>query len=76
MENKFTAKQLVKKGFRIVDEDTSFYLEYVFNMDNYADSFYMVTNDVPKMEITTKSFIVGFNLTEEEIDQLIKEHTV
>ena len=86
MENKFTAKELTKKGFRIVDEDYSVYLEYVFNKEDYVNSSYLITNDVPKSETTTKSFIVGINgtgtlmrdteLTEKKIDYLIKEHTI
>lgn len=86
MENKFTAEELIEKGFRLVDEDYSVYLEYVFDKDNYELSSYLYTNDVIKSDINGQNFIVGINgtgtlmrdteITEKKIDYLIKEHTI
>jgi hypothetical protein len=85
MKTKFTAKELIVKGFRLIDEDGSRYLEYVFNNEDYFNSSFLTTQSVlvrelPKVEFNVSNGVYyedeSQHLTEEEIDYLIKEYTV
>jgi hypothetical protein len=85
MKTKFTAKELLNKGFRLIKEDGSRYLEYVFNNEDYFNSTFLTTQNVLVRDLLKAEFSVTngvYNedepqqLTEEEIDYLIKTYTV
>ena len=86
MKRLFKEYELLEKGFELVEDGGSIYLQYIFDKSDYINSRFLATTDRKKYSLTDGQIFYTYRvinsidpdngepyLVESEIDELIKK---